>query len=340
VKTERTDAEKAQIEHMLDSHDTFYKVFREDWTQKVIDELKYRLYGKIPRNFLINVGGLIGTPTGIFKSSMGLQIAIHLDPLFNLKERVAFSVNELLMKVETNSEKEMCYDHLQEFTSTYTGTYEMQNEKLSVCHCGQPSVARVLLTKMIFFLDEQTQTLKHGGLLRLQNIVDTVRQRQICFVTCGVDKYGFNYTTYSLQRVQESADKYLPKKRVRYAVHDSERDMYYGYFLWDITELSDLKWNNVWTEYSQMKQQFQRVALAQQISGMDYGEMAVKVMEDPRFQQCVSMKNGKLVANSNLTKNIILKIYPDLTNEDRAMILAEIRFLLNESQDENGQKDV
>ena len=320
---------------MLQTNQTFYKVFSDDWTQNVINDLKNKLYGKIPRNFLINITGLIGTPTGIFKSTLGLQIALMLDPLFTLQQRVAFSINQLLDKVKEYSEYDLCNKCYYEFTKDYKGTFEVYPEQKQIkCNnCDNMADHVVLLTKLIFFLDEQTKTLKTGGLTRLQNLVDSCRQRQICFITCGVDEYNMHFTTYSLKRVQESSDDYLPFKRVKYAVYDNEREIYYGYLQWDITPLTNSFWNSFWNEYSTMKTDFQRIAISQQIQSMNFEEYAQEIIDDKDFVKCfITRRSGQKVLQSGLVKNIIIKHFPDLTNNERDMILSEVKMQIYDDE--------
>lgn len=330
MKVMRSETEEQQIRAMLYEKSSFKNVFKKNWTQIVMKDLRYRLYGKIPRNFLVNIGGGIGTPSGVFKSSLGLQIALTLDPLFNLKARVAFSVNDLLDKVSTNTEIYMTLAEFTRFAKNYKGTYEVYEADKEIFNTENELCTRlILLTKQIFFLDEQTRSLKTGGLVRLQNLIDTCRQRQICFITCGVESYELTFATYDLLRVQESHDNYLPKKQVRYGVYDRKRDLYYGYFLWNIVPLTDVAWKRFWGEYSKMKTQFQRIAIQQQTSAMDYENYAEQVMELEDYEKCFKeTKEGKKRFLASLCKALILKKYPDLTNQERDTILSEIKMKL------------
>jgi hypothetical protein len=329
MKLQRTKAEYQQIINLIQEKPSFLKVFSDDWTKIVMDELRNRMFGKIPRNFFVNIGGLIGTPTGIFKSSMGLQIALDLDPTFTLAERVGFSVNDLLDKIKRYSEHHLCNEHFELFKKNYDGTYE-EHDSVELCqYCGKKADVQVAKTKMIFFLDEQMATLKVGGLTRLKNIVDSCRQRQICFITCGVDRYGMNFSTYSLERVQESDDRYLPLKKVRYAVYDNNRDFYYGYFVWDIIPLTDEKWKKFWNTYSEMKSEFQRVAINQQTQSMNFGDYAKDIMDSVDFIKCFKIsREGRKRMDMSMVKTLIFKKYPDLTNDERKMVLQEIKFEL------------
>lgn len=337
MKTNRTRAEVVQIQALLQQNSSFYKVFQDNWTPTVLDDLNNRLYGKIPRNFLVNIGGLIGTPTGIFKSTLGLQLAFKLDPRFNLQQRVGYSINQLLDKVRDNSEYYLCNKCHYEFKKSYEGTYEEYpiESQESCNNCDNVADKLILLTKMIFFLDEQTKTLKQGGIVRLQNLVDTCRQRQICFITCGVEQYGMHFTTYQLKRVQESSDDYLPAKRVRYAVYDDERDIYYGYFQWDVTPLTDPKWEKVFKEYSKMKTNFQRVAISQQTQAMNFEEYAEEIINSEEFGKCFKLqKNGSKTMQSALVRNVIYQHFPDLTNNDRENILSQIKMEIYQEEED------
>ncbi len=304
---------------------------RQDWTENVINDLKERLFGAIPRNFALNISGLIGTPTGIFKSSMGLQLALSLDSNFSLERNVGFSVNDLLDKIQKYTEFVFCYTCLQLFKQNYKGEFEIIITSPQKCQdCGQTADSTALLKRQIYFLDEQTKSLKFGGLVRLQNIIDTNRQRQLCFITCGVKAYNMSFMTYELKRIQESNDDLLPMKRVMYAVYDPERDYYYGKFVWDITPLTNTKWNSVWSEYSKMKTKFQRTAVQQQIQAMDYGGYAELIMNNERFSQCFKeLRDGRQILQSSLVKNLIIKQFPDMTEGERNTILAEIKLILN-----------
>lgn len=312
-------------------------MFQEDWTGKVMQDLHYKLYGKIPRNFLINIGGLVGSLTGIFKSTLGLQIALSLDPQFNLKQRVSFSINQLLDKVKKNTEYNLCNVCYYKFSKDFQGTYEVYDDfsKNKCDNCENMSDKLILLTKMIFFLDEQTKTLKVGGLTRLQNLVDTCRQRQICFITCGVEQYDMSFTTYNLKRVQESHDDYLPAKRVRFGVYDDARQIYYGYFQWDITPLTNPLWNSFWQEYSKMKTDFQRVAISQQTQAQNFEEYAQEIIDSDDFLKCFKVtKKGDKIMQSSIVRNLIFKRFPDLTADDRENILAEIKLILYEEEED------
>jgi hypothetical protein len=340
LKVYRTRAENVQIQNLLQTSSTFYRVFNEDWTQTIIDDLRNRLYGKIPRNFLVNVGGLIGTPTGIFKSTLGLQLCLKLDPMFNLTQRVAFSVNQLLDKVRDNSEYFFCNNCYMEFKTNYKGTYEehsVKNEDDKCSVCGDLLADKlILLTKMIFFLDEQTKSLKQGGIIRLQNLADTCRQRQICFVTCGVEQYGMHFTTYNLKRIQESDDSYLPLKRVRYAVYDDDREIYYGFFQWDITPLTDPAWKNIFDEYSKMKTDFQRVAIAQQTQAMNFEDYAQEIIDSPDFSKTFKMlKDGRKVMQTALVRSLIYQKYSDMTEMERNNILSQVKMILMNNNDDD-----
>lgn len=340
VRTYRSPAEVEQIKKLLMTDATFRNCFRKDWTGNVMNDLLNRLYGKIPRNFLINITGLIGTPSGIFKSSMGLQIALKLDPTFNIQQRVAFSANQLLDKIQNNSEYLLCNVCLKKFEKTYSGSYELHKQKTyKQCNnCDAEGNNLILLTKLIFLLDEQTKTLKRSGIMRLMNIVDTNRQRQLCFITCGVDSYEMSFSTYQLLRIQESHDIFLPNKKVRYGVYDDNRKIYYGYFQWNVTPLTDMNWNFFWKTYSVLKTEFQRIAVSQRIQSLDFEEYAQEIIDSDDFELCFhTTKDGNEILQASMVKNLIYKQYPDRTEQDRSIILSEIKFILKKQEGEEDE---
>lgn len=340
MKTARTQVEVVQIQSMIQQNPTFYRVFNDDWTKEVMGDLRYKLNGKIPRNFLVNFGGLIGSVTGIFKSTLGLQVAFDLDGSFNIKQRVAFSINQLLEKVRNNTEYTFCNKCFAGFEKEYKFSYEVHEQKSQTkCqNCENLADKLILYTKLIFFLDEQTRTLKSGGIIRLQNLVDTCRQRQICFITCGVGQYGMHFTTYDLKRVQESSDEYLPKKRVRYAVYDNDRDLYYGYFQWDITPLTDPTWKKIFDEYSILKTDFQRVAISQQTQSANFEQYAQDIINGSEFSKTFkTLRDGRKVMQTSLLRSVVTQKYPDLVDQDRENIIAEIKMQMMDEDD--GEED-
>jgi len=120
---------------------------------------------------------------------------------------------------------------------------------------------------------------------------------------------------------------------VRYAVYDDQRDLFYGYFKWNITPLSDPRWKSFWDEYSKMKTEFQRIAISGQTTQMNFEEYAEQVMNDENFEKCFKeTKDGRQIFQSSLAKNLIFKHFPDMTENEKSMILSQIKLLL---QDEN-----
>lgn len=256
-----------------------------DYTNILIDEISGFLNGSIPRNFVINIGGLIGRDTGIFKTSLGLQVSLKLDPYFNIKERVAFTPNQLNEKIKLHGKN---------------------------------------LRKAIFFLDERTKDLKKSATMRLSNIIESCRERQFCFILVGVSEDIFTISDYFLKRVGESSDSYLPKKTVYYSVSKKidNRNMYRGYIKWNITPLSNNKWNKIWNEeYMPLKQQFQQMAIEQNITAMPLKQISLEFMKSEGFEICIK-ESGKI--NKQSLKKEIYKRFPDVTADERDYIYVEV----------------
>ena len=258
---------------------------KNDYTNVLFGEIGYFLNGNIPRNFVINIGGLVGRFTGIFKTSLGLQIAMKNDPYFNVKERLAFTPNQL-------------------------------NEKIKKYGSD--------VRKAIFVLDERTKDLKKSAVMRLSNIIETCRERQFCFILIGVDDNEFTISDYILGRMGESDDKYLPKKTVYYSVKKKieKRTMYRGYIKHNIIPLSNKRWNKVWNiEYMKLKQEFQQLAIDQKITAMPLKQIALEFMKRNNFLDCINEK-GKL--NKQSLRREVYKSFSDVTSDERNYIYSEV----------------
>jgi len=299
LKPEFNDDEIGDIKEMIGSYPSFYKNI---WLQKIMltDEITERLrnlmFGKIPRNFIINVRGLIGRKSGIFKTSMAMQLALELDSSFNIRERVGMTTYQLEEKIEKYGAK-----------------------------------------KQVFLLDEQIHDLKKGSEQRLANIAENCRENQICLIQCGVPEYFITYSDYYFERIGESSDDLLPKKTVYYAVRKlvEQRKSYRGIFRWNITPLSDKIWGNMWKKYMVLKQEHQDRVKKSQVTGFDFRKKARSIVLTDEFDMCI--RKDKPV--SRLVKNLVKRIIPDNTNEDRDSVYGEIMFnwkyIMEEKQNGN-----
>jgi len=251
----------------------------------LFDELKYVLNGPIPRNFVINIRGKIGRKTGIFKTSLGLFITKSLDPTFNIKERLAFSSDQLNAKIERYANR-----------------------------------------KQIFMMDEALRDLKFGNELITSNIIENCREKQLCFVLCGVQERTLTFSDYFLDRIGESSDSYLPKKTVYFSVSKEIefKKEYRGYISINLPPLLKDKnddWNNMWKEYMFLKDEHEKKVIKQQVTGFDFEERANRILKNKKIIEAVF--DGVKI-NRQLLKNIIYKIYPDITNDNRKMIYTHI----------------
>jgi len=287
LKFAHTEAEKDDIIDLYTKCPSVKSALKKDYTKPFLDDLYYRLYGKIPRNWVINIQGLIGTPTGIFKSALGLCIASALDPTFNedtVRERVAFTPNQLNELVKNFAER-----------------------------------------KKVFLLDEFVHDLKIAAIYKLANIVEQCREMQLCFVFCGVPKQTYTFSSYVLERFDESDDSYLPKKRVRYLVRHPDQDRFRGFVVWDIPPLSEgSKWQRIWNAYMELKLRHQKNVTKTSITAFDF-KRAAKNFIDKIQDYIVETKTGvKLLAGK--LKNDIYVEYADNTKEERNMIYNEIKY--------------
>lgn len=276
-----TPIEKAMIEDLYRREPSFKRALSRDWTKTVWDELNFRFNGKIPRNFVLNIRGLVGTPTGIFKSAMGLCIAKAIDPTFNIQERVAFTSNELNIKVKQHAKR-----------------------------------------KQVFFKDEEVHDLKESQMIKLQNIVEGCREEQMCFIMCGVPKEYRTFSTFILERLDETHDDYLPRKKVRYLIRDPESDTFLGHFIMEIPPLvekdgSQSAWGAFWAEYMLLKKAYQDRVRFESVTDFNYEHYAKELLEGG-YEQFVSVtKKGMQRVDMGLLGMEVRRKYADFTQQEK-----------------------
>lgn len=291
-----TETEKMDITDLASANPSFMNVWQNkvNLTDVIIPELRNILHGVIPRSFVINIKGFIGRQTGVFKSSFGSQLALDIDPTFNIKERVALNMDMLLEKIKLYANK-----------------------------------------KQIFLLDERVRDFKQGAELRLANIIESCREKQLCFILCGVPELTFTFSDYHFERLGESSDEYMNKsfkvnneeiisgkKTVYYLVKKiTENQRYYrGYLKWNITSLENKKWNDYWSEYMILKRQHQTNAINSSLTGFDFKRESEKLIKSESFKEC--FMNDKL--SHQQVKSTVYSMYPDHTIEERRMIYSEV----------------
>jgi len=293
------DSEQRDLIDLARSNRSFYDVwkYKIDLTATIFQELYDILYGKVRRNFVINIKGNIGRQTGIFKSSLGIQLALKLDPTFNFAERVAFTPNELISKVQQYAKR-----------------------------------------KQIFLMDERVRDFKISGEQRLANIIESCRQKQLCFILIGVPEQQMTFSDYHFERMGESDDKYLDKKVIingeeentgRKTVYflvkkiTESKKVYRGYLKWNIVSLENPEWQKFWSEYSVYKAIHQDKAVQASLTGFNFRQEAEKLKQDARFQNCYD-ESGRLIRAK--LKSLVYEMFPDNVAQERDMIYTEILF--------------
>jgi hypothetical protein len=283
--------ERQDVYELAQTSQSFYQnvmVKKTDLTKTIKDEMSYMLNGRIPRNFILNVRGLIGNHSGVFKSSLGIQLAMELDPTFNVKERLAFTANDL-------------NDKLKQFADR----------------------------KQIFVLDETLHDLKQSAEMRLANIAESCREKQICLILIGIPERTITFSTYWLERFGESADEFLPKKTVYYLLRKVQegKKFYRGYIKHNIIQLNNPVWRDIWDEYMIHKSVHQERVIEQQVTAFDFERHAKDLFKKYKNKSNAYMTpKGKI--DKPRVKNIILKEFSDITNQERASIQAEFIAML------------
>lgn len=103
LKFTHTQIEKDAIIDLIREHPSFKNVFdvKRNYTLFLIEDMNKRVYGKIPRNVVITIGGKQGTG----KTTLGMLVAIAMYPNFDVKKHLAFTNEELLDKIVENAER-------------------------------------------------------------------------------------------------------------------------------------------------------------------------------------------------------------------------------------------
>jgi hypothetical protein len=295
-----SETEKMDIIDLAKANTSFYEVWKNkiEISQVILSELRNILYGPIPRNFVVNIKGNIGRQTGVFKTSFGCQLALTLDPTFNVEERMGFTPQQLLAKIKKYATR-----------------------------------------RQVFVLDERVRDFKLSGEQQLANIIESCRERQLCFVLIGVPEQAMTFSDYHFERLGESGDEYLTneidlngdkvmtgKKTVYYLVRKitESRKLYRGYIRWNITPLTDRKWFTFWTGYMIDKREHQQKAIERTLTGFNFHQEAVHIMKSEDYDKCLDY-DAKLIKGK--LRNIIYMKYPDNTNSERKMIFDEVIYM-------------
>lgn len=294
MKFAHTDIEKEDIRYLWSHNKSAKSCYKKskDWTAKVDKELRTRLNGQIPRNWVVNIRGLIGTPSGIFKSALGLNLARNHDHLFKLSERLAFSPEELNIKIQ-----EHAWD----------------------CHEGEDKPY-----PKIFFLDEQLGELKVSQMMMLQNTIESCREIQMCVIACGIPKRFVTFSTFLLERFDETDDSYLPDKTVRYLVRSNpEIDNFAGFYVAEIPNLTKdnilTEWGVFWEEYMTLKREHQkRVVTENSVGGFNANHYAVQFLKKHSLDTLTKeKKDGSMRVNKGRVGMLVRKEMAQFTIQEK-----------------------
>ena len=106
------------------------------------------------------------------------------------------------------------------------------------------------------------------------------------------------------------------------------------YFKWNVTPLINENWKQVWNEYMIKKTDYEQNATNQSLTGLPIESIALNVYNNKNFKICLKEnKQGKLSIETGILKNLIYKQFPDVTNEERSMLLNEVKLLFRTQQD-------
>lgn len=294
-------SEKDDIILKCQNNKSFYEnVFfkKIDKTDDFEQEIKDITYGVIPRNFLLNIRNGIGRRTGIFKSSLGIQFAIKIDPSFNVKERLGMTPNELNNKLKLYADSKQIF--LQdEYVLDLKHSAENRLKQIAIS-CREKELTFILIGAMPRYYVESDYYLERLGESDDKYLKDKVKinvKGKIKTITTG------------RKTVYYSLCKYIDN--IAY---------YSGYIKFNITPLTDKKWRDIFEEYMNFKEEHQQRALQQNLTGFDFKEESKKIKSSLEYKDCFI--NDKL--NRGKLKNLVYEKLPDVTKEERSMVYNEL----------------
>lgn len=301
LQPEFTRSEKDDLEQYSIKNSSFYTSIRKkrnDCTASFFREVDDITHGMIPRNFILNIRGGIGRKTGIFKSTLGIQMAMKIDPTFNVDERLGMTPNELNEKIKKYADKKQVFV-VDEYVIDMKQSAENRLRQIAVS-CRERELTFILIGAMPRYYVESDYYLE-----RLGESSDKYMNKKV-FMNIDGKKEMFitgNKTVYY------SLCKYL------------ENNSYYrGYIKFDITPLTDDVWRGEFEKYMNIKRIHQQKAIDQQLTGFDFKRESINVKNNIKYDLC--FVNGKL--SKPKLKNLIYELYPDITNQERNMIYVEM----------------
>jgi len=288
---ELSTTEEDDILELCRINPTFHKFvykLRRDYTEVFLQELKDILYGKIPRNFVINTKAGIGRQRGVFKTSFACQLALSLYPQFNIKENVGFTTYQLNEKIKKYAKDKQIFLLDEQIRDLKYASEQRLANIIDACR-----------ERQLCFI-----------LVGVQEAVMTISDYQLERLGESDDKY-----------LPEKTVAFSLKKKM------GAISQYRGYIKWDITPLegnlrgtnqtlTPHKWKEFWKEYMIDKRKHQQKAIAQELTAFDFKDCAKKVMKSKKYEECKSAQQ---------VKNLIYEMFPDNTNEERKMIYGEMR---------------
>lgn len=276
---------------------------REDWTDILMEELDSIVNSKFPKNFVLNIKGGIGRQMGIFKSALGLQIALKLKPDFNPLTHCAqtyVEINRLVKKHATRGDLFVLDEQVRDLKRS-----QMLHLMNIIESCRERQISFIII----------------GVPETLRTVSDYMLER---FGESDDEHLPAKTVYYSVRK------------------RGSDANFYYGFFRWNITPLSDPKWSSIWEQYMQSKSHHQERVIDGTVGQFDFVTYTKEIMssEDFNFLEYLTDR-GK--ANKPKIKNLVYKHYPNVTHEERRMVstelAGELEKIFNESVDDVGDSN-
>lgn len=252
-------SEKHEIHSMAKMNSSFAENIigqnRKDYTKVFMDEMDGIINAPFSKNFVINIMGGIGRQMGIFKSSLGLQLALKFYPDFDVEKQLALTYSDLNLLVKSNAKRDMLF---------------ILDEQV-----------RDLKHSQIMMLCNTIESCREKGLsfilIGVPEVMRTVSDWQLSRLGESSDEYLPKKTVY-----------YSLGKKI------DNRKFYMGLFKWNITPLDNEKWKKLWEKYMKKKTIHQDKVIDGKVTGFPVAKYAKLILEKEGVSDKLITERGNI----------------------------------------------
>ena len=180
----------------------------------------------------------------------------------------------------------------------------------------------------VFVRDEISRTLRFRSQIEVEQLIETNREQQLCFILIGVPEDIVSSTHYALESVDWDENSEVN----RFALKHTKTHKYRGAFLIALPKNKQHKFYTEWNKYMKRKVSFQQKVRNRMVERFDPTEKAREFTQTENYKICFKLNTkGNIQLNKGKLQVELFKKYSSLTNEERRMISTEINLLYEQS---------